>query len=130
MHADFCRWFCTNLLKQKDLPTLVTNLCKIEDRNSADIEKNDVFSPLLFLSDQIDLWTFNSTGCECPDSRTSQGGKKTCPCCVSNGCPCRGGSRSSNRCGQCGLEQFCDDSKPFSTTSCHFPAFQSQNDFK
>ena len=73
----------------------------------------------LHISDQIDLWTFNSTGCPCPPSTADQAATTaaggTCPCCVSNGCPCvtasQTTSRSNGRCGQCGLERFCDNSK-------------------
>ena len=59
-HADLCSWFCTNLVTLIDLPTFVTNLCEIEDRNSADLEKkNDGFFP--FCSCQTKLTCGPST---------------------------------------------------------------------
>ena len=57
------------------------------------------------LSDQLDLWTQRASGCTCPDDVLDH----TCACCVSNGCQCAG--LKPQRCGQCGLEQYCDDSK-------------------
>ena len=64
---------------------------------------NDFF--YLFL-DQLDLWTQSSSGCTCPNDVLDH----SCACCVSNACLC-GGTDQPRRCGQCGLEQYCDDSK-------------------
>ena len=58
-----------------------------------------------FFTDLLDLWTQKASGCTCPDDVLDN----SCPCCVSNGCQCSG--LKSQRCGQCGLEQYCDQSK-------------------
>ena len=58
-----------------------------------------------FFTDLLDLWTQKASGCTCPDDVLDN----SCPCCVSNGCQCTG--LKSQRCGQCGLEQYCDESK-------------------
>lgn len=85
-------------------------------------------------SGQVDLWTRKPSGCACeweniahsisvtnashidanavnasshhtPATSTSH----NCACCVKGGCQC--GSNSPARCGQCGLEQYCVNSK-------------------
>lgn len=63
---------------------------------------------------QVDLWTRQSTGCPCSwrstDGIADSGGAATsCACCVKGGCQC--GEASPQRCGQCGLEQFCVNSE-------------------
>ncbi|XP_028041403.1 uncharacterized protein LOC114251372 [Bombyx mandarina] len=56
-------------------------------------------------SSQVDLWTQSSSGCACP----GEGGEE-CACCVRDGaCPC--GDIAPARCSQCGLEQYCANSK-------------------
>ncbi|CAG9791199.1 unnamed protein product [Diatraea saccharalis] len=56
-------------------------------------------------SSQVDLWTQSSTGCACPG-----GIGEDCACCVRDGaCPC--GDIAPARCAQCGLEQYCANSK-------------------
>lgn len=70
---------------------------------------------------QVDLWTRQSTGCPCSwkpstskSGSTDDGGDHTnCACCVKGGCQC--GEASPQRCGQCGLEQFCVNSEFFFT---------------
>ena len=63
-------------------------------------------SMFLLIPDQLDLWTQSSSGCTCPNDVLDH----SCACCVSNACLC-GGTDQPQRCGQCGLEQYCDDSK-------------------
>lgn len=79
---------------------------------------------------QVDLWTRKSNGCPCswatPDktimtdlnNNNNDGGgggvnsnslDQSCACCVTGGCQC--GENSPARCGQCGLEQYCINSK-------------------
>ena len=60
--------------------------------------------------EQIDLWTEKASGCTCPHDLLDT---QSCACCVSNGCQC--GHSNPQRCAQCGLEQYCDNSKLFST---------------
>lgn len=80
---------------------------------------------------QVDLWTRTPSGCSCSWENANivsganvndviSGNATTisdqqprdeqkCACCVKGGCPC--GISSPARCGQCGLEQHCVNSK-------------------
>lgn len=77
---------------------------------------------------QVDLWTRKATGCSCSWQRADGGSDRSgganasddgiisnvqnnqnCACCVKGGCQC--GIDSPARCGQCGLEQYCVNSK-------------------
>lgn len=85
----------------------------------------------------VDLWTRTSTGCACSWKTSGTQGNVTatgttaqqqlhhqqqqqqqdlageegneCSCCVRGGCQC--GENAPNRCGQCGLENYCSNSK-------------------
>lgn len=84
----------------------------------------DIIWLLLFLG-RIDLWTRNSSGCKCEQldqlsSKTDEDENymqlydnlnkenDNCACCVKGGCQC---GPTSSRCGQCGLEIQCFNSK-------------------
>lgn len=91
---------------------------KVREHLNIEVKKNHVYHFLL--SGQVDLWTRTSIGCPCSWKNNgiagggSANGTETaeqhiCACCNKGGCQC--GSDSPNRCGQCGLEQFCVNSK-------------------
>lgn len=89
--------------------------------------ETELFPPLF--SGQVDLWTRKPTGCVCEWENNANRGdtgtldavnasaqpisisspSQNCACCVKGGCQC--GSSSPARCGQCGLEQYCVNSK-------------------
>ncbi|KAL4720025.1 hypothetical protein ACJJTC_011160 [Scirpophaga incertulas] len=73
-------------------------------------------------SNQVDLWTQSSSGCACPG-----GIGEDCACCARDGaCPC--GDVAPTRCAQCGLEQYCANSKwSYSfLIEKYYPSFYSQ----
>lgn len=85
------------------------------------------------ISGQVDLWTRKSSGCTCAwenmennnsnNSTVNDSGlmmnisansqtvssPQNCACCVKGGCQCE--TPSPTRCGQCGLQQYCINSK-------------------
>ncbi len=78
---------------------------------------------------KIDLWTRNSSGCRCNQikqmnnlededdnytnlfhsNNTNDDSTNKCACCGKGGCQC--GPNLITRCGQCGLENYCTNSK-------------------
>ena len=94
-----------------DLPEsfLLLKMCPVQAYHSIITlfipPKNIHFS---IFSEQIDLWTEKASGCTCPHDLLDT---QSCACCVSNGCQC--GHSNPQRCAQCGLEQYCDNSKLF-----------------
>ena len=74
------------------------------------VENQLAWSPIQIDSEsQIDLWTRKSSGCPCTwqDGSTNNTSHE-CACCVKGGCQC---PDIPARCQQCGLENFCSNSK-------------------
>ncbi len=102
---EISRNFSQFLRNFAEFPTKVLKFLKMKPSFTANFYLTaGLFCPLF--TDQIDMWTKESTGCECQFDVT----RKDCACCVKpGGCQC--GSVSPNKCAQCGLQQFCNNSK-------------------
>uniref|UniRef100_A0A0K2UVN9 Putative LOC100871724 [Apis florea] n=1 Tax=Lepeophtheirus salmonis TaxID=72036 RepID=A0A0K2UVN9_LEPSM len=68
---------------------------------------------------QVDTWTKSLSGCPCKNG-TQSDKDGDCACCMEDSGGCQCGIGVTNRCGQCGLEEFCDNTQVAQLVSARY----------